>query len=447
METPTVLKIKELRDQIKEELESIDTSQFSNDKFGSESEYSGKSIYLGLESILTDVSYLVRAHNIFIQISTLTERNTIVSNLTNILSYLESPATLANYIDVLKVELRKYNIRNNIERWELFQESNKQLLEQANEFKDSLKFINDLKEEATNISTSITEKFGEVNKKFTELEEKIEEVEEVKTEIETNSENLKEINTSLQKVKDDADLNLEKILESFTEVKGNEKIIDSFSKKVQEKENKLVEIEQRTEENSNKLKVYDEERISILEEANNLIESAKTALNYKTAEGISASFQSQHEDAKKWQLSVSWLLFSGLFIAVAIGLGIWVLTGGTDKLHIIIGRIALIPLPIIAAIFCANQYVKQKNIIEDYAYKMVLAKSIVGFSEQLKKDPSADKGEYIHYMKVALEEIHKDPLRKRNSKEQQSKAEDKIESLSVRDVIEMAEKMIKISKG
>lgn len=348
---------------------------------------------------------------------------------------------------MLKVELRKYNIRNNIERWELFHDSNRQLLEQANEFKDSLKFINDLKEEVTNISASITEKFGEVNKKFTELEEKIEEVEEVKTEIETNSENLKEINTSLQKVKDDADLHLEKIVESFTEVKGNEKIIDSFSKKVQEKENKLVEIEQRTEENRNKLKVYDDERISILEEANNLIESAKTALNYKTAEGISASFQSQHEDAKKWQLSVSWLFCSGLFIAVAIGLGIWVLTGDTDEIHIIIGRIALIPLPIIAAIFCANQYVKQKNIIEDYAYKMVLAKSIVGFSEQLKKDPSADKGEYIHYMKVALEEIHKDPLRKRNSKEQQSKAEDKIESLSVRDVIDMAEKMIKIGKG
>lgn len=444
METQTVKQIKELRDQIREQLESIDTSQFNNEKFGSESEYSGKSIYLGLESILTDISYLVRSHNIFIQISTLAERNTILSNLANVLTYLESPVNLAIYIDVLKVELRKYNIRNNIERWELFQDSNKQLLEQASEFKNSLKFINDLKEEATITSNSITEKFSEVNKKFTELEEKIEEVEEVKSEIETNSENLKEINTSLLKIKVDADLNLEKIVESFTEVKSNEKIIDSFSKKVQEKENKLIEIEQRTEENNSKLKNYEEERINILEEARKLIESAKTALNYKTAEGISASFQSQHEDAKKWQLSVSWLIGSGLFIVIAIGLGIWILTSATDELHIIIGRIALIPLPIIAAIFCANQYVKQKNIIEDYAYKMVLAKSIVGFSEQLKKDPSEDKGEYIHYMKVALEEIHKDPLRKRNSKESQSKVEDKIESLSIKDFVEMAERFVKL---
>ncbi len=444
METPTVLKIKELRDQITEQLDSIDTSQFSNDRFGSESEYSGKGIYLGLDAILIDISYLVRAHNIFIQISTLEERNTIISNLTNISSYLESPQTLANYIDVLKVVLRKYNIRNNIKRWELFQESNKQLLEQANEFKDSLKFINDLKEEATNISASITEKFGEVNKKFTELEEKIEEVEAVKTEIETNSENLKEINTSLQKVKDDANLNLEKIVESFTEVKGNEKIIDSFSKKVQEKENKLVEIEQRTEENSNKLKVYDDERISILEEANNLIDSAKTALNYKTAEGISASFQTQHKDARKLKFVILWVLGAAFFTIAAILLGVWITFDKVDDTHLILGRVAIIPLPILAAVFCANQYVKQKNIIEDYAYKMVLAKSIVGFSEQLKKDPSADKGEYIHYMKVALEEIHKDPLRKRNSKEQQSKAEDRIESLSIRDFVEIAERFVKL---
>ena len=103
----------------------------------------------------------------------------------------------------------------------------------------------------------------------------------------------------------------------------------------------------------------------------------------------------------------------------------------------------MIPLPIIAAIFCANQYVKQKNLIEDYAYKMVLAKSIVGFSEQLKKDPSEDKGEYIHYMKVALEEIHKDPLRKRDQKP----VENKIENFSIKEILEVAERMVKIGKS
>ncbi|MGZ5245297.1 MAG: hypothetical protein ACXWEY_01790 [Bacteroidia bacterium] len=73
------------------------------------------------------------------------------------------------------------------------------------------------------------------------------------------------------------------------------------------------------------------------------------------------------------------------------------------------------PLPIAGAIFCANQYVRQKNIIEDYAYKMVLAKSIVGFSEQIRKDNSPDE-EYTHYIKTVLNEIHNDPLRRRHSK-------------------------------
>ncbi|CAM4071752.1 hypothetical protein [Flavobacterium weaverense] len=134
-----------------------------------------------------------------------------------------------------------------------------------------------------------------------------------------------------------------------------------------------------------------------------------------------------------------------LFIIIGISLGVWMLTDLTDKLHIIIGRIALIPFPIIGAIFCANQYVKQKNIIEDYAYKMVLAKSIVGFSEQLKKDSSEDKGEYIHYMKVALEEIHKDPLRRRN--QNQKLPENKIENFSIKDIVEMAERIVKIGKS
>lgn len=443
METQSVIKIKTLRDQIREKLASFDTSQFSNKKYGNEEEYNGKSIYLGLDALLIDISYFVKSHNIFIQASTFEERNEITNDLTNILAYIESPPSLYQFIDTLKVKLRKYNLRGNIERWELFQEANKGLLEQRDEFKDVLKFINDIKEEVNNSNTSVTEKLDAITKKFEELEEKIEEVEEVKTEIVTNSDNLKSINDNLVKVKETAETNLEEIKGSLAEAKSNEKIINSFALKIQERDNRLGEIQQLTEENKQKLTDYENERVKILDEAKGLIENAKTALNYKTAEGISASFQSQHDDAKKWQYSGYWIIGASVFIAVAIALGIWILVGEADKLHIILGRIALIPLPIFGAIFCANQYVKQKNIIEDYAYKMVIAKSIVGFSEQLKKDPSEDKGEYVHYMKVALEEIHKDPLRKRSQK----KTESKIENFSVKDIVEMAERIVKIGKS
>lgn len=82
----------------------------------------------------------------------------------------------------------------------------------------------------------------------------------------------------------------------------------------------------------------------------------------------------------------------------------------------LIGRLSMIPFTIAGAIFCANQYTKQKNIIEDYAYKTVLAKSIIAFSEELReKSPER----YAEYLSTILKEIHQDPLRKRG-KERES---------------------------
>jgi len=443
METQSVLRIKTSRDQIKESLNSFNTSQFNSTKFGNENEYNGKGIYLGLNALLIDVSYFIKSHNIFIQVSTLEERNEIAQDLDYILSYIQKPQSLYPHIDSLKVKLRKYNIRGNKERWELFQEVNKQLLEQWKEFDEALKYIDEIKENANNSNTSVSEKLEAITKKFEELEEKIEEVEEVKTEIVLNSDKLESISENLVKVNGSAETYLEEIKESLSEAKNNEKLISAFAQKIQERDNRLGELQQLTEENKQKLNDYNVERIKILNDAKELIESAKQALNYKTAEGISESFQTQLKDARKWYFSVSWILGAAIFIITAILLGIWVAFDKTNDLHLIIGRIALIPLPIIAAIFCANQYVKQKNLIEDYAYKMVLAKSIVGFSEQLKKDASVDKGEYIHYMKVALEEIHKDPLRKRD----QRTVENKIENFSIKEILEVAERMVKIGKS
>ena len=70
----------------------------------------------------------------------------------------------------------------------------------------------------------------------------------------------------------------------------------------------------------------------------------------------------------------------------------------------------MVPFTILAAIFCANQYVKQKNLAEDYAYKAVLTKSIVAFSDELREN---DEKGYSEYISTVLKEIHQDPLRKR----------------------------------
>jgi hypothetical protein len=50
-------------------------------------------------------------------------------------------------------------------------------------------------------------------------------------------------------------------------------------------------------------------------------------------------------------------------------------------------------------------------LAEDYAYKAVLTKSIVAFSEELRKK---DETGYSEYISTVLKEIHQDPLRKRS---------------------------------
>lgn len=72
---------------------------------------------------------------------------------------------------------------------------------------------------------------------------------------------------------------------------------------------------------------------------------------------------------------------------------------------------------------------------------MVLAKSIVGFSEQLKKNCSEDNAEYIHYIKTALEEIHKDPLRKRVFSE--SSKSGNVNLTQIGDLVEKLSKAVK----
>ena len=218
----------------------------------------------------------------------------------------------------------------------------------------------------------------------------------------------------MEEIKEKAESNLAEITDIRTKSESNQKLIENFATKVQDRDNRLTELEQKIIENNKALLRYEDERKALLKEAEALIESAKTALNYKTAEGLSASFSEQYKNSNKTWISAGWIIGAIFCLLITLGLGIWILhnINEDNKWYFIVGRFLLLPMPIIGAIFCANQYTKQKNITEDYAYKTVIAKSIVGFSEQLKKN-STDNSEYITYIAKALEEIHKDPLRAR----------------------------------
>jgi hypothetical protein len=150
-----------------------------------------------------------------------------------------------------------------------------------------------------------------------------------------------------------------------------------------------------------------------------LINEAKAALNYKNAEGLSAAFSEQLEETKSKKNTIGWLAGAIIFLGITILIGVWIITGWwidttasteNQMLLNLIGRLSMIPFTITGSIFCANQYTKQKNLIEDYAYKTTIAKSMVAFSEELRnKDPER----YAEYISTILKEIHQDPLRKR----------------------------------
>jgi hypothetical protein len=435
-ELGTIEGIKSLRDEIRVKIK--DLSSYSKDLYGKENEYSHKGIVGGIQSLLIDLSTLTKARNKFIQISTYDERQNILNYLVVIRDNFETPNIYIEHFELLKLILRSYGVRNFSDRQLEFENECQEVLKLKIQFEEELKDVRKIKSKILAEEKKVIENSEKYEINAAKIVDEIEAVVEHKTKLINESSNLQSVLESSTEI-------LEKIQEhetlvntSSTSVKTNEKLIDSFANKVQEKDNRLTELEQEIIKQKEKVVNYENERSKILKDAKQLIESAKQALNYKTAEGISASFNTRFDEASSPWRYYPWLIGGGLSILAAIALGIVILYT-TEGTGMILGRISLIPLPIISAIFCAKQYTKQKNLIEDYAYKMVLAKAIVGFSEQLKKNGSEDNSEYVHYIKTSLEEIHKDPLRKRD-KEKVSK------ELSLDGIIDIAEKLKKITK-
>lgn len=442
MELTTINEIRELRNQIRESIKSLNLSEYKSLEYGNENEYNFRGLVGGIEALLTDISTLTQYPSKFVKVSTYTERTNIRAYLTTINSYIESPNNYITHFEALKILLRNYNVRYFSERHLEFEKEIEEVRKVKLQLQQILVEVKEVNNSINERKESIDDKLDSSTEKLTEIETELEKITRRKNELIEESETLETINTELKAIKESASENLDEITTSLTESKGNEKLITSFASKVQDREKRLDELELNTKTNNEKLAEYETERKSILKQANQLIESSKKALNYTTAEGISASFQEQYKNSNSWKILGSWILGAIICLLGTIALGIWILKNSDDSIGIIIGRISLLPLPIIGAIFCANQFTKQKNIIEDYAYKMVLSKAIVGFSEQLKKNGTEGNEEYVHYIKTALVEIHKDPLRKR----EKIKPTTETKETNFKDLIEVAERIVKLTK-
>lgn len=442
METTTIKVIKELLPLLQTELEIY--QKYQKDKgldldaytYGSEKEYCIRNIILEVKCIIADLSYLTKSHNLFLKLSRYSDRIEIKNHLNTLKAYLhdKNNTHIISELDWFKSHLRTYCLRLDKSRFFDFNVAIDELCQKASFLEEEIQLVKNRLEESNVAYATIKEKRGEYETVILELTEKKDSF------IDEYNEFIEEF-SDFRQLADRAQNNVKKIADNLEESEEDKETFNSFIEKIEEREHILTLQAERTNEYDNKLVEYAKEYNKKLEEARVLIEEARKALNYKNAEGLSAAFNSQLDNAGGFWNLYSWICGAFIFIVITIFLGVWIVAGwwldtsimnNNQMIFTIVGRLSIIPFTLIGAVFCANQYTKQKNIIEDYAYKTTIAKSIIAFSEELR-DKSPER--YTEYLSTILKEIHQDPLRKRS---------DDKKSISLKDSQEIIEKIIEL---
>ena len=419
METRTIIAIKDLLPQVEESLGVYqqylkdNNTDFDACNYGSEQEYSIKSMVAGIKNILTDLGFLSRSHNLFLKLSTYSNRSDIKTHLTNLNTYLRNrnSSSIASELDWIKSHLRTYCLRLDRSRYIDFNNEIDELRRKAIILEEEIKNTRQKLQEAETTYSGIQSKQDEYSTIISELTIKKDSFVE---ELEGFTAKFGEFKGLTKK----AQINTDEITANLEVANDNLDKFNAFIDSIENREQSLKKQEESTKSYESKLNDYTQEHISKLAEANKLIDEAKTALHYKNAEGLSAAFSHQLDIANNKHARLWWLAGAFTFIVATLFIGIWIVTGwglneSTNQNQMVlnlVGRLSMIPFTIAGAIFCANQYTKQKNIIEDYAYKTTIAKSIIAFSEELR---GKDTERYAEYISTILKEIHQDPLRKR----------------------------------
>lgn len=407
MDITTIKNLKELRDSIRESIKLIKVADYADQKYGSENEYSAKGLIGGINALVTDLAALLKNPNRLVQLTNYQDRLNLSSLFSNLNSYVLSKdlPSMAISVDQIKVLMRNFGVRHSIERKDEFLIHVDDMQRKCGElaaFAEELKVI---KEQSIGVNAEIDQLFESIKTSHERLLSKTNQIDDLLDEVDDTRKASKSLLVT------DKD-NSEEIQELLNESKSHKELIDSFVKRVEKREQQLIAQDEKTNKYLDRLNEFTEVQQSYLNKANLLITSARQALEYKTAEGLSAAFATKYDELKKDKSAIGWIVGAGVFIALAISVGVWIVWEKNLSLETIIGRLSLLPILLGATWFCAGQYIKLRNLAEDYAYKSVLAKSMVGFSEQLS-NTSTKNEEYSHYIKSVLYEMHNDPLGRR----------------------------------
>ncbi|MFR0656616.1 hypothetical protein SB719_18750 [Pantoea sp. SIMBA_079] len=161
------------------------------------------------------------------------------------------------------------------------------------------------------------------------------------------------------------------------------------------------------------------------EQSKEVLQKANDILTTSGSVVLGQNFEGQYTEAKAG-LKL-WPIAGAISLSVAIGICIYAIQTHIERggAAIIIARLAIAPIALIGVWFSASQYIKQKHIIEDYAYKKTLALSLVSFKKELKETKTSHEREY---MLEVLKELHKSPL-------------DSLDKKFIREEVKLLEKM------
>ena len=171
METTTIIAIRDLLSQVQENIDAYQQYYKDNNtdmdacSYGSENEYCIKSIVAGIKNILTDLGYLTRSHNLFLKLSTYSNRTEIQNRLRDLSSHLRNRQTsnIVTDIEWLKNHLRTYCLRLDRNRYLDFNTEIDELRRKAILLEDEIKKTQQRLSDAATSYSEIESKKDEYN--------------------------------------------------------------------------------------------------------------------------------------------------------------------------------------------------------------------------------------------------------------------------------------------
>ncbi|MDR5591897.1 hypothetical protein [Christiangramia sp. SM2212] len=268
--------------------------------------------------------------------------------------------------------------------------------------------------------SNVKRSYSALIKKLDETKAKVDEIKKLNNQSNKVFEELKEKNETSIKTVDSTIQGLRRIEEITESVKQHNQVVENAKKEVVAFKENVDSFKTDINNSTAKTKAIIEDFENKREKVADLIEQSEKALKLKSSEGMSAALSAQYEEEGKIEKRRQWLIGAIIFIALTLfGLSLLIFkldffgaNVDPDSPNAIIARIVFVGVTIAAASFAAKQYLNQKRLADNYGYKLVLAKSIVAFAEEIKKH---DPEKAAEYMTNVLNELNKSPIEKENS--------------------------------